>query len=124
MPARLELDRVARDHPRVRDVDDPAALDLEAVTGVARAQQAHLLRPDREALPVALEHVRRADEAGDERCCGGLVAFMLAFAAGCGSDDDGDDSGGASADDALQEIGEGEGELNLVIWAGYAEDGS
>ena len=52
---------------------------------------------------------------------GGIVAFMLAFAAGCGSDDD--DEGEASAD-LPTEVGEGEGELNLIGWAGYAEDGS
>ena len=52
---------------------------------------------------------------------GGLVAFMLAFAAGCGSDDDSEE---ASSDDALTELGEGEGEVNLVAWAGYVEDGS
>ena len=52
---------------------------------------------------------------------GGLVAFMLAFAAGCGSDDD---SGDEASDEALTELGEGEGELNLVAWAGYVEDGS
>src|SRR5918995_700530 len=48
----------------------------------------------------------------------GLVAFMLAFA-GCGGDDD-DDSGG----EALSEVGKGEGELDLVAWVGYVEDGS
>jgi putative spermidine/putrescine transport system substrate-binding protein len=47
-----------------------------------------------------------------------LVAFMLAFA-GCGGDDD-DDSG----DEALSEVGKGEGELDLVAWVGYVEDGS
>jgi putative spermidine/putrescine transport system substrate-binding protein len=46
---------------------------------------------------------------------------MLAFAAGCGSDDDSEE---ASSDDALTELGEGEGEVNLVAWAGYVEDGS
>ncbi|MCD6015196.1 MAG: extracellular solute-binding protein [Solirubrobacterales bacterium] len=51
----------------------------------------------------------------------GLLAFMVAFAAGCGSDDDDEgDSGG----EALTELGEGEGEVNLVAWAGYVEDGS
>jgi putative spermidine/putrescine transport system substrate-binding protein len=48
----------------------------------------------------------------------GLVAFMLAFA-GCGGDDD-DDGGG----EALSEVGKGEGELDLVAWVGYVEDGS
>ena len=52
----------------------------------------------------------------------GLLTFMVAFAAGCG-DDDGDD-GAASESEALTELGEGEGEVNLVAWAGYVEDGS
>ena len=47
-----------------------------------------------------------------------LAAFMLAFA-GCGGDDDGDDGG-----EALQEVGKGEGELDLIAWLGYVEDGS
>ncbi len=47
-----------------------------------------------------------------------LVAFMLAFA-GCGG---GDDSSGNG--EALQQVGKGEGELNLIAWAGYVEDGS
>jgi putative spermidine/putrescine transport system substrate-binding protein len=50
----------------------------------------------------------------------GLVVFMFAFAAGCGDDDDDDGGGG----EALSEIGELEGEVNLVAWAGYVEDGS
>jgi putative spermidine/putrescine transport system substrate-binding protein len=49
-----------------------------------------------------------------------LVAFMFAFAAGCGDDDDDDGGGG----EAISEIGELEGEVNLVAWAGYVEDGS
>ena len=51
----------------------------------------------------------------------GLLAFMVAFAAGCGGDDD---EGGAAADEGLTELGEPEGELNLIAWAGYVEDGS
>jgi putative spermidine/putrescine transport system substrate-binding protein len=51
---------------------------------------------------------------------GGLVAFMLAFAAGCGDDDDSDGGG----EEAVTELGKGEGEVNLVAWAGYVEDGS
>ena len=51
----------------------------------------------------------------------GLLAFMVAFAAGCGGDDDDDDGGGA---EAVSELGEPEGEVNLVAWAGYVEDGS
>jgi putative spermidine/putrescine transport system substrate-binding protein len=49
---------------------------------------------------------------------GALVAFMLAFA-GCGGDDDGGDEG-----EALQEVGKGEGELDLLAWPAYVEDGS
>ena len=52
-----------------------------------------------------------------------IVASMLAFVFvyGCGDDDD--DSGSGS-EDMLTEVGEGEGELNIVSWVGYAEDGS
>jgi putative spermidine/putrescine transport system substrate-binding protein len=52
----------------------------------------------------------------------GLVAFMLVLA-GCGGGDD--DSTGASADnsEALQKIGKGEGQVNLISWAGYVEPG-
>lgn len=46
----------------------------------------------------------------------GLVAFMLVIA-GCGGGDE-------SSDGALEKVGKGEGELNLVAWPGYVEDGS
>ena len=46
-----------------------------------------------------------------------LVCLMLGLAA-CGEDSE---SGGG---EAQSEVGEGEGELNLVAWAGYVEDGS
>src|SRR5687767_4150930 len=52
----------------------------------------------------------------------GVLAFMVAFAAGCGGDDD--DDTGDSGSEALTELGEGEGEVNLIAWAGYVEDGS
>ena len=55
----------------------------------------------------------------------GLCIFAFAFAVGCGDDDDeegGEDA--AATEEAATEIGEGEGELNLVAWAGYVEDGS
>ena len=52
----------------------------------------------------------------------GLLTFMVAFAAGCGGDDD--DDGAVEESAALTELGEGEGEVNLVAWAGYVEDGS
>ena len=52
----------------------------------------------------------------------GLSAFMLAFAVGCGDDEDSGDSAGGG--EMLTELGEGEGEVNLIAWAGYVEDGS
>ena len=48
----------------------------------------------------------------------GLVVFMLVLA-GCGSSSD-STSGGS--DNELQKLGKGEGELNLISWAGYVED--
>jgi putative spermidine/putrescine transport system substrate-binding protein len=48
----------------------------------------------------------------------GVVAVLGIVGAACGDDDD--DAGGAP----LEAIGDGEGALNLVVWAGYAEDGS
>ena len=57
--------------------------------------------------------------------------FLLALVAGCGTDsadDDGSDTGAAGfqAPDLpmKEEIGEMEGELNILAWPGYAEDGS
>ena len=47
----------------------------------------------------------------------GFALFMLAFA-GCGDDDD--DGGDTSGQ--LEDVGEPEGELNLVAWAGYVSD--
>jgi putative spermidine/putrescine transport system substrate-binding protein len=52
----------------------------------------------------------------------GLSAFMLAFAVGCGDDEEEGDS--ASGGEMATELGEGEGEVNLIAWAGYVEDGS
>jgi putative spermidine/putrescine transport system substrate-binding protein len=53
-----------------------------------------------------------------------LFALML-FAAACGGDgDDGGASSGGGEVDLPQSIGETEGELNLVAWNGYVEDGS
>jgi len=49
----------------------------------------------------------------------GLAMVMLVMA-GCGDDDDDGGNGG----EALTEVGEGEGEVNLIAWAGYVEDGS
>jgi len=52
------------------------------------------------------------------------LALAALTAAGCGSDDD-DSSGGSSSDDnAPTKLGKGEGEVDLIAWAGYVEDGS
>ncbi len=48
----------------------------------------------------------------------GLLAFMLLIA-GCGG---GDDDETTSA--ALEKVGQPEGQLDLIAWAGYVEDGS
>jgi putative spermidine/putrescine transport system substrate-binding protein len=47
----------------------------------------------------------------------GLVALMLVLA-GCGGSSDNGTSGGG---EALQKLGKGEGEVNLISWAGYVE---
>ena len=48
---------------------------------------------------------------------GGLLAVMLLFA-GCGSSDDSSSSG-----EELKKLGKGEGQVNLISWAGYVEPG-
>jgi len=48
----------------------------------------------------------------------GVVAVLGIVGAACGGDDD------DAASAPLDKIGEGEKALNLVVWAGYAEDGS
>jgi putative spermidine/putrescine transport system substrate-binding protein len=52
---------------------------------------------------------------------GGLLAFTIAFWAGCGGDDDETTS---AESDLPTEVGQGEGALDLIAWAGYVEDGS
>jgi putative spermidine/putrescine transport system substrate-binding protein len=52
---------------------------------------------------------------------GALALAMLAIA-GCGGDDD--DDGGGDGGEALSEVGPGEGELNIICWTSYCEDGS
>ena len=47
----------------------------------------------------------------------GFALLMLAFA-GCGDDDD----GGGGSEEALQEVGQPEGQLNLIAWPGYVAD--
>jgi putative spermidine/putrescine transport system substrate-binding protein len=53
------------------------------------------------------------------RLVAGAASLALLVAA-CGGSDDA--SGGDS--DALKELGEGEGQVNLIAWAGYVENGS
>ncbi|MFM8945967.1 MAG: extracellular solute-binding protein [Actinomycetota bacterium] len=48
-----------------------------------------------------------------------LSAVALLTLAACGGDDE-----GGSSSDLPKELGEGEGAVNLVAWAGYVEDGS
>jgi putative spermidine/putrescine transport system substrate-binding protein len=50
----------------------------------------------------------------------GLVVVMLAIA-GCGGGSDDTTGGGGGSDEALQKVGKGEGQLNLISWAGYVE---
>ena len=52
-----------------------------------------------------------------------MLAMAALTAAGCGGDDD-SGGGSASKSDALQKVGKGEGQVNLIAWAGYVEDGS
>jgi putative spermidine/putrescine transport system substrate-binding protein len=52
----------------------------------------------------------------------GLVVFMLVLA-GCGGGGDGSDSTGGDGSEALQKLGKGEGQVNLISWAGYVEEG-
>ena len=56
-----------------------------------------------------------------------LTLALAAFAgAGCGDDDDDDGGGGGGDSEAqtLEKVGKGEGQVNLIAWAGYVEDGS
>jgi putative spermidine/putrescine transport system substrate-binding protein len=59
----------------------------------------------------------------------GLFAFIAVVVtgwtlalAGCG--DDSSDSGGGDESGMLQQLGKGEGEVDLIAWSGYVEDGS
>ena len=58
----------------------------------------------------------------------GVLTLSLAAltAAGCGGDDDDDGGGGGDGGggEALTKVGKGEGEVSLIAWAGYVEDGS
>jgi putative spermidine/putrescine transport system substrate-binding protein len=63
------------------------------------------------------------------------MTVALFVAAGCGSDSSSSSSGGSKQGAAAQgltppkvpmqtTVGKGEGKLNIIVWAGYAEDGS
>jgi putative spermidine/putrescine transport system substrate-binding protein len=52
-----------------------------------------------------------------------LTAVMLLLATACGGDDDGGDGAAPESGAPLTEIGEGEGEVNIIAWAGYIESG-
>ncbi len=62
-----------------------------------------------------------------------ITAALSVMAAGCGGGDEEGDAGGAGTTTAaaagapegmLQALGDGEGQVNLVAWAGYVEDGT
>ena len=60
----------------------------------------------------------RTQDAHPERTAWAVVAGLLAFMlllAGCGSSDDGEGSG------ELTKLGKGEGQVDLISWAGYVE---
>jgi putative spermidine/putrescine transport system substrate-binding protein len=61
------------------------------------------------------------------------LGVLSVLAAGCGGDDDDEAGGGATTaattteegpEGMLQELGAGEGRVDLIAWAGYVEDGS
>jgi putative spermidine/putrescine transport system substrate-binding protein len=68
--------------------------------------------------------------------CAVIAAAALWGVAGCGGDDNGDSGGGGKAKEGVtarvqapdipmaKSVGQGEGRLSLVAWAGYVEDGS
>ncbi len=57
-----------------------------------------------------------------------LLTVSAAVVVGCGGTDSTSSSGGSvkppTKQQALQKLGPGEGKLNIIAWAGYAEDGS
>src|SRR5262245_20106947 len=74
LAAVVEVDDVASEHACIDDVADPSrGGSLVVAAGAAVVGHSDLLRPDREGPAEALEHVRGADEAGDEGVLGSLV---------------------------------------------------
>ena len=62
------------------------------------------------------------------RIIGAALTVSAAIVVGCGGDSGSSSSNGQvkppTKQQALQKLGAGEGELNIIAWAGYAEDGS
>jgi putative spermidine/putrescine transport system substrate-binding protein len=70
--------------------------------------------------------------------CAAVLSTVALVATACGTSDDGDGGSDTGSDGGegsaaafeppdlpmLEELGEGEGELNVLAWAGYAEDGT
>ena len=60
--------------------------------------------------------------------CVVVVVGTLAVLAGCGGGDDNESASGTTTEAAggpmKQSVGEGEGRVDLIAWAGYVEDGS
>jgi putative spermidine/putrescine transport system substrate-binding protein len=61
--------------------------------------------------------------------CVAVVVGTLAVLAGCGGGDDNESGGGGTTTEAaggpmMQSVGQGEGRVDLIAWAGYVEDGS
>ena len=55
----------------------------------------------------------------------GIVASAMALVlSGCGSSGDSASSSGVPKVDMLKSLGAGEGQVNIVAWAGYVENGS
>jgi putative spermidine/putrescine transport system substrate-binding protein len=52
------------------------------------------------------------------------AALVLAGTTACGSDQSSDSGEAPPKMEPRSEVGDGEGQLNLIAWAGYAEDGS
>jgi putative spermidine/putrescine transport system substrate-binding protein len=66
---------------------------------------------------------------GPTRAAIAMLAMMAMLAVGCGSSGNSTASGNAgnappSGPTALKSLGKGEGQLNIIAWAGYAENGS
>ena len=87
-------------------------------------EHAYAIPDSQEAIP------EEGRQLNDWRWWSALAVLTLALAAltaaGCGDDDDDGGGGGGGGDEsaALQKVGKGEGEVNLIAWAGYVEDGS